>query len=145
VPPAWADDEYLIRLGKVIYSIASIEGLLLFDLPRMPETVDGLSPKDLAGHPTTRIGRQLVALAPSIRDRAWREYVERGGEALADLGPRRNSVLHARPASIAGEQRLQRWRIAPTEIMPISAQHLDELLEHIEVHRQALNRLRPRL
>lgn len=145
VPPAWPDDGYLNQLGRVVYSIASLEGSLLFDLPRMPEAVGGLSPQDLAGYPTTLIGKRLVALAPSIRNESWRRYIERGGEALVDLGPRRNSVLHARPATIAGEQRLHRWRIKPREIMPITTRYLDELLEQIEAHRTNLNRLRPEL
>jgi hypothetical protein len=145
VPPAWPEDEYLIELGKLIYSIASLEGLLLSDLPRMPTTIAELSPKELAGHTTTGIGRQLLTLAPSIQDRAWREYIGRGGEALVDLGPKRNSILHARPATIDGRRRLHRWRLEPTEIMPISLWHLGQLLDEIEAHRQVLTRLRPPL
>lgn len=130
-------------LGKVVYSVASIEGLLIFDLPRMPESVAGLSPEHLAGKTTTSIGKQLVALAPTIRHHAWRAYLKRGGEALTDLGPKRNSVLHARPAIIDGRQRLHRWRVDPTEVVPISSAYLTELLAEVDVHLDALNQLRP--
>lgn len=30
MPPAWPEDEYLVQLGKVVYSIASVEGLLIW-------------------------------------------------------------------------------------------------------------------
>lgn len=145
MPPAWPEDDYLLQLGKVVYSVASIEGLLIFDLPRMPAMIEGLTPKHLAGKTTTVIGKRLLTLAPSIEDGDWREYVERGGEALVDLGPKRNSVLHSRPATVGGEQRLHRWRLEPTEVMSISAPHLDQLLDEIETHRRALNLLRPGL
>ena len=142
MPPAWPEDEYLLQLGMVVYSVASIEGLLIFDLPRMPATIEGHTPKHLAGKTTTAIGKRLLTLAPSIGDRKWREYVVRGGEALVDLGPKRNSILHSRPATVDGEQRLHRWRLEPTEIMCISPTHLVGLLNEIETHRQALNLLR---
>lgn len=100
--PAWPEDEYLLQLGRVVYSVASVEGLLLFDLPRMPLEIEGLSPDALAGKTTTAIGKRLLELAPTIPDQPWRRYLSRGGKALEDLGPKRNSVLHARPATIDG-------------------------------------------
>jgi hypothetical protein len=145
MPPAWPEDDYLMQLGKVVYAIASIEGLLILDLPRMENSVAGLSVEELAGKTTTEIGKRLVDLAPSIGEQGWRAYLTRGGEALLDLGPKRNSVLHARPATIEGHRRLHRWRINPTEIMPISSDYLSELLNEIDTHHQALNRLRPSL
>jgi hypothetical protein len=38
---------------------------------------------------------------------------------------------------------LQRWRVDPPEVMPISSAYLNELLAEIDVHRDALNQLRP--
>lgn len=145
MPPAWPEDEYLLQVGRVVYSVASIEGLLISDLPRMPLQVEGLSPRALASETTTTIGRCLVKLAPTIPDRPWQDYLLRGGVALKDLGPKRNSVLHARPATVDGEQRLHRWRLEPTEIMSISLAHLEQMLDEIEAHRRDLNRLRPAL
>lgn len=142
MPLAWPEDDYLMQLGKVVYAIASIEGLLIFDLPRLDNSTVELSVGALAGKTTTQIGRRLVDLAPSIGEHGWRAYLTRGGEALLDLGQKRNAVLHARPATIEGHQRLHRWRINPTEIMPISSDYLSELLNEIDAHRQALNRLR---
>jgi len=141
--PAWPEDEYLLQVGRVVYSVASLEGLLVFDLPRMPLTVEGLSPNALAGKTTTVIGRRLRELSATIPNRRWQDYLSRGGVALEDLGPKRNSVLHARPATVDGEQRIHRWRLEPTEIMSISLAHLDHLLDEIEVHRRDLNHLRP--
>jgi hypothetical protein len=141
--PAWPEDAYLLQVGKVVYSIASIEGLLIFDLQRMPTAVGGLSPGALAGKTTTGIGRRFLELAPSVPEQPWREYLARGGEALVDLGPKRNSVLHARPATIEGAQRLLRWRLDPMEIIPISFTILAEMLDEVDAHLRELNRLRP--
>ncbi len=143
MPPAWPEDDYLLKLGKVIYSIASIEGLLIFDLSSLPEQVEGLTPQDLARHTTTTIGRRLIRGATSVVDPAWRTYLDRGGRALLALGPNRNAVLHARPATIEGRQRLHRWRLDPPEVLPISSTHLEEMLEEIESHRRAVSGLRP--
>lgn len=143
MPPAWPEDEYLLQVGRVVYSVASIEGLLIFDLSRIPTSVEGLSPRALAGRTTTAIGRCLLERARSVPDQLWQDYLARGGEALADLGPKRNSVLHARPATIEGEQRLHRWRLEPTEIMSISMAHLDQILDEVEAHHRDLTRLRP--
>jgi hypothetical protein len=71
VPPAWPEDDHLLLLGKVVYSVASLEGLLVFDLPRMQPPVDGLSPADLAGKTTTAIGRRIVELSP-VAQPPWR-------------------------------------------------------------------------
>lgn len=132
-------------LGKVVYSVASLEGLLMFDLPRMTEPIAGLSPRDLAGDTTANIGRRLIALSSSVKDPDWRAYVERGGHALEAIGPRRNAVLHARPATIEGRQRLHRWRMRPAEVFSISKEHLIDLLEEIDAHRSELNQLRAAL
>lgn len=143
MPPAWPDDSYLLLLGKVVYSIASLEGLLVFDLPRMPDTVDGLTPDALAGKTTTGIGKLLQNRAPGVSDELWRSYLACGGEALTDLGPKRNAELHLRPATVDGNQRLYRWRLEPPETLPTTTEHLELLLGEIEEHRQALMRLRP--
>lgn len=130
-------------VGMVVYSVASLEGMLIFDLPRMPTVLPVISPETLAGRTTTTIGKQLVSLAGSVAEESWRRYLGRGGEALLDVGPRRNAVLHARPATIEGCQRLHRWRLHPTEVVSISSEYLNELLETIDVHRRELNALRP--
>lgn len=143
MPPAWPEDEYLLLLGKVIYSISSVEGLLIFDLPRMPVAVKGLTPQHLAGVTTTTIGSRLIGGAPSVADPSWRAYLLRGGQALKDLGPKRNRVLHARPATIDGRQRLHRWRLNPPEVVSITPAHLVELLDEVEDHRRVLQSLRP--
>lgn len=143
MPPAWPEDDYLLKLGKVVYSISSIEGLLIFDLPRMPEPVEGLTPQDVAGRTTTTIGNRLISGAASVVDPVWRTYLDRGGQALVALGPKRNAVLHARPATIGGHQRLHRWRLNPPEVLSISSTYLGEMLEEIEGHQSAVSDLRP--
>lgn len=143
MPLTWPAPNYVTLLGKVAYGIAAIEGLLIFDLPRMPLTVPGLTPGDLAGDTTTGIGKKLTAGAAQAQDPAWTAYLERGGDALVDLGPRRNDVLHARPATIDGQQMLHRWR--PPLAQPIDVAFLEDLLDRIEAHRKDLTALRPPL
>lgn len=122
---------------------APVSGLLILDVPRLPTPVPGLSPAELAGRTTRSIGQALVSRSSDVEDATWRQYLHRGGEALIELGPMRNAVLHSRPATVNERQRLHRWRIDPTEVVTISLEHLHGLLDAIEVHRRALDVLRP--
>lgn len=144
MPPAWPEDDYLKLLGQVVYSVASIEGLLIFDLPRMPNPVPGATPLDLAGKTTAMVGTALVGFVPQIVDEQWATYLAAGGNALVDIAPLRNAVLHARPATVDGMQQLHRWRIgAKTEVFTVTREHLCDVLDAIEQHRKRIKLLRP--
>lgn len=146
MPPAWPPDDYLTLLGRVVYSVASIEGLLLFDLPRMPNPPVGATPAALAGKTTTGLGRALVDVSSQVADPGWSAYLSAGAAALMDIGPVRNAVLHARPATVDGAQQLHRWRLGSNaEIFTVTSDRLCDVLEKIELHRKTLNCLRPSL
>lgn len=140
MPPAWPDDAYLLLLGQVIYSASEIEGTLLFDLPRMPAPPPRASSSRLMGKTTTQLGDELTFIARQVQDPAWRDYLARGGTALAEIARLRNSLLHGRPA-------IDGARLAPgghsSETADVSTEYLEELLARLEEHRTTLSGLRP--
>jgi hypothetical protein len=52
-------------------------------------------------------------------------------------------VLHARPATIGGEQRLYRWRQVPPEAFDISDSWLDDALRRINALAKNVRDVRP--
>lgn len=137
------EDEYLQRIGLVSYMVAAVEGLLLFDLPRLVDTLPPqLTAQSLAGKTTTRIGEALLAHAPLVSDPAVVSYLTAGGHALIEIGSKRNAVLHARPATDPdGRTRLYRWRLPEAHF--IEDAWLDQLARRIDQLQVELNSLRP--
>ena len=140
---ALPEDEYLLKIGTVAYLISALEGLLLFDLPRLglPE---GLQPGRLGRDTTSSIGNQLRNYAQADPDHPASPYLAEGGRALVELSTKRNAVLHARPATDDdGHQRLYRWH--PAEQFLISDDWLDRLTADIQTAHQRVIALRPPL
>lgn len=95
-----AEDEYLRKLGLVAYLVSSLEGLLLFDLPRFGHQLpQELSTAALAGLTTYKMGERFVTHAPRSADEKITAYFAAGGRALIEIAPRRNAMLHSRPAT----------------------------------------------
>src|SRR5262245_24294611 len=93
------EDAYLTRLGRIVYLVSSIEGLLLFDLSRLAGSVPPeLLVSRLASMTTRQIGDELTKYAAHCSDDVA-PYVKKGGEALTEIAPPRNDVLHARAAT----------------------------------------------
>jgi hypothetical protein len=101
---------YLQSLGELVYAVTSLEGLMIFDIPRMQSAVPAKFTVDsLVGGTTAGIGQQFLDCAPKVTDAGVRAYFETGGAALREVGGIRNNVLHARPATMdTGAQRLYR-------------------------------------
>lgn len=139
------EDDYLRKIGLVAYMVTSVEGLLLFDLPRLAEAVPPqLRVENLAGLTTTRLGERFLAHASQCTDSAVAAYVAAGGKALVEIRPQRNAMLHARPATDeAGRTRLYRW-LAPDAYF-IDDEWLDRLTRRIDDLKGELNALRPPL
>lgn len=137
------EDEYLRRIGLVVYMVASVEGLLLFDLSRLADTLPPqLTAESLAGSTTARIGQALLAHAPLCSDPAVVSYLTAGGHALLEIGSNRNAVMHARPATdLDGRTRLYRWRLPEAHV--IEDAWLDQLARRIDQLQVELNSLRP--
>lgn len=139
------EDEYLRRIGSMAYLVASLEGLILFDLPCFGEVLPTqLSVGRLAGHTTKRLSDDLLRYAPQCTESAVADYLSAGGRALLEVAPQRNSVLHARPATDEeGRARLYRWR--PPEAHFIDDLWLDCLIQRIDDLSCEVNALRPPL
>jgi len=107
------DDSYVTLIGRVAYAISYVEWLLLGDLSRLPDLPEQLTVGSLAGKPTGRIASEVDAHLPAVPDPEVRRFLSVSAQALHDLAPLRNHILHARPATIDGAQRLNRWRLLP--------------------------------
>lgn len=89
------EDEYLKKVGIVAYLVTSVEGVLLFDLPRLAWALPPqFNVESLAGKTTTKLGEKLVAHAPQCTDTTVAAYLKAGGTALLEIGLQRNAVLH---------------------------------------------------
>lgn len=137
------EEEYLRKVGLVAYLVASVEGLLLFDLPRLAGALPPeLNVESLAGKTTSKLGEKLRAHASQCTDQVVAAYIDAGGAALIEIGLQRNAVLHARPATdCAGRARLYRWRVPDAYF--IDDDHLDQLARRIDDLQVELNSLRP--
>ncbi len=139
------DDQYLRKVGLVAYLVSSLEGLLLFDLPRLQAAVPPqLAVDRLAGKTTKRLGEQLVEFAPACATHNVAAYLGAGGRALVEVAPKRNALLHARPATDEqGRTRLYRWRLPEAHF--IDDVWLDRVVQRIDDLHTEVNGLRPQL
>lgn len=138
------DDEYLLLIGQFAYMVTSLEGLLLFDLPRLEPFLPGQPDlRDLASVSVFEIGERLVSLSKKVRDEAVKEYLRTGGEYLIEIAPIRNQVLHARPATIDGEQMLYRWNPKKGEVLNVPKSWLEAQIDRVDKMNVQLNGIRP--
>ena len=89
------EDEYIRKLGKVVFLVAFLEGALMYDLPRLqrhgvlPPELNFMTPTGMkmTGMTTRKIGEYLVAHAPKCTDPDVARYLEAGGRALIEVAP----------------------------------------------------------
>lgn len=119
----YPEDAYILAIGKLAYSVTYLEGQILFDLPHLPGLPTQLDVRSLAGRSTGQLGRifQDQAVLSQVADLQVRAWLQAGGKHLSEAARLRNAVLHARPATVNGEQRLHRWHPDGGEIMNISS------------------------
>lgn len=107
----YPDDDYLVRLGKLVYAVGYLEWLSLGDLPGLKGLPRSLSLAALEGLTTRDIAKRLMdsdELA-KVRASAVRDWLREAGQHLLEVGDKRNNVLHARPAShLVEDPRLNR-------------------------------------
>ena len=103
--------DYLSAIGELAFAVSTLEGLLIFDVPRLARALPvTFTAASLAGATTTGIGQRFIDVAGKVTDPGVQRYCAVGGQALREVGTIRNDVLHARPAtSPDGGQRLYRW------------------------------------
>src|SRR3712207_2966772 len=105
----YPENAYLAELGRSIYALAYLEWGLLGDLPHLQGLPPAISVQALAGKTTAVIAQTIRSNLASVSDPKVSEWLQAHAEALDALAPRRNGVVHARPATIGGKQRLNRW------------------------------------
>jgi hypothetical protein len=140
----YPDDGYLLKIGRLAYAVTYLEGMVLFDLPgtgrQLPTAV---TLAELGGKPTGVIAGRLRNNAPQLADPALREYLVAAGDALAAVATIRNAVLHARPATIDEQQRLNRAHAG--EQFVITDVWLDAKTAEIEQYVRTVSDVRERL
>jgi hypothetical protein len=123
----------MLALSRVIYAVSYLEWAVLGDLPSIPGLPEELSLVKLAGQTTGEIGRTLTdqGTLAKVHDASVREWVETAGKHLSAVAVRRNSILHARPATIQNRQRLHRWEPGRGEVFTITEEFLAEALSDV--------------
>lgn len=107
---AFPEHEYLTEIGKLAYAVSYLEWSVLGDLPHIKTLLGGKALLvKLAGRTTGQIANELTRAAAAVTDARTHEWLVAGAKHLAAVADLRNSVLHARPATINGKQRLYRW------------------------------------
>lgn len=146
------EDQYLQKLGLVVYLVAVVEGLLMFDLPRFQHLLPAeFNVVKLSGMTVGGMGEFIKAHGAKSTDPKVAAYLVAGGEALIEIAPLRNAMLHSRPATDGDNgnvTRLLRWRVdkaASSEVQMISDEWLDRLARRVDDIHVELNELRPPL
>jgi hypothetical protein len=153
---ATPDDAYLRKIGLFVFAVAELEGMLVYDLvrlrDRLPPDMDLFGPEGgkVTGKTTIKLGEHFTKAAPKISDPVIAEYYRVGGEALLNIGPRRNALLHSHPGldSVGPDANLRlmrmRWqRGGDHELHLISDEWLDLTLELIAALRAQVEAVRP--
>lgn len=135
-------DDYLLLIGQVAYMVSSLEWTILGDLPGLAQYVPtDLTTSALAGKSTGQIAGALSKVVDQISDDDVRAYIQLAGQLLGEAATMRNDLLHARPATIDGEQRLYRWK--PGRAFPIDTVWLESVIDKLSKASTALDRARP--
>ncbi len=145
---ALPEDDYLVLVGQVAYMVSSLEWTILGDLPGLAQYLPpDLNTAALAGKTTGMIGHALASAVDRIDDDEVRTYVEEAGRLLREASDLRNDLLHARPATVGGRQRLYRWKKAdargPGRALVIDDSWLESTIDALSVSSAALNAIRP--
>jgi hypothetical protein len=127
------EDSYLLALARFFYAVSYLEWTVLGDLSHISGLPIALQVQELAGKTTGTIGRQLAnpVLLAQVADPVVRAWLAAGGDHLIEVAKVRNSVLHARPATVDGRQRLHRWDPSRGEVFTITEPLLTEMLDDI--------------
>lgn len=150
------DSGYLSKIGLVVFLVGELEALLKTDLVRlhglMPPPLDFATPegRSVTAMTTMQLGKYFVAHGPKSSDARVAEYYRVGGEALVDIAPKRNAMLHSQPGIDGNDPeqrlRLMRWRHDEgprAEAHMISDEWLDQLIEQIVSLRSEVVAVRP--
>jgi hypothetical protein len=139
-------DEYLVRIGELVYRISSLEGQLIWDIPRLSRALpDSFGTGELLTSTTRGIGQRLLDVAPKATDERVRDYLKFGGFALRTAGELRNHILHARPATDEdNNQRLHRntgskWFWIDDEYLDFALDQIADLVTQVNQERPSFD------
>jgi hypothetical protein len=125
--------EYLAKLGEFAYLVSALEWEILGDI-RFAGT--DLDVTKLLVMTTTQIGSEIEKhVTRWVKQPNLQSFAAVSAKALKDVGPRRNHVLHARPATTRGhQQRLLRLRETDdgTTSIWIDDEYLDKQIARVE-------------
>lgn len=100
------DRDYLELLGRAAYTWAYTEWVLLY-------VIKWATNEDLVALVGGTGGRIVRRFHKVVHDPVWvghaADTARAGADELLRLNDRRNDILHARPATVDGEQQLHRW------------------------------------
>lgn len=141
--PAWPADHYLLALGRLAYAVSALEWAVLGDLPHVAGTKVGKF-HEIAHMTTVGLGKHVKGKEMlKASDPRAHEWLKAAGTHLEEIGNKRNSVLHARPALIRGDQCLYRCEPRSPEFFVISDFMLDEICSDVERALSEIDRLNP--
>ncbi|WP_424638553.1 hypothetical protein [Embleya sp. AB8] len=128
------DDDYLLKIGRLTYSVTLVEGLVLAELSRLSGLPPGLRPRKLAGRSAGAIGKALQdpGNVGHVTDAGVREWLRTAGEELAAVARISHALLHSRPAEAGEERRLHRWPVEVGESFDITHVWLDSAQSTID-------------
>ncbi|MCV7303042.1 hypothetical protein H7J93_25795 [Mycobacterium barrassiae] len=149
------EDAYLRKLGLVVFNVAAIEGMLIYDLvrfrPVVPPELDFMTSTgmQITAMTTRGVGDYLVAHAAKCTNARVSTYLGTGGARLIEIAPSRNAMLHSRPGIDGTDpsQPLRLLRMVPKPDFDdpgvINDDWLDALVRRLGEIYTELERLRP--
>lgn len=141
----YPEDEYLLWLGRVNYSVSYFEWSILGDLPRIPNLPSEFSIHSLSGGTTGQIANALKnkSAINKIPDAKTVEWLSAAANHLEQIAIARNSILHARPATApSGQQRLNRWDTRRAEFFIIETDKMIAIVEDIDTRLRDMSKRR---
>lgn len=126
------DNLYLKLLGRAAYTWSYAEWTALY-------IIRWATDDDLSDHAGCTGGKIMRALDATVRsgldaDPHVLQQAQEGARALLSANHRRNDLLHSRPATINGQQRLNRWdpKNQRADQGPIEHEDLEQFIRQVE-------------
>ena len=139
------DDEYLLRLGRVTYTLTRLETTTLRALGQLPGLPPALQAHKLSGKTLDAIARAMAdpANTDKIADPTTRALLASAAEDLAAAARTRRAITHARAAHDDEEQRLHRRQGTHADAVDITTAWLDRAQAELDDAARRIPHARP--
>ena len=126
-------DRYLLELGRLTYAVQYLEGQI-YDLAHVPELTMRVGIDEMEGYSMSRLSTEFrsATVAPGPRQAAVHAWVDEMAEQLDKVARARNGILHARPTTVDGKQRLHRRNLRLGEHFTVDEEKLAEVIQIVE-------------